>query len=49
MYKIEGLPARQGAGPAVQARFPPGTVTFDALARLANFTRELRVTLQVAF
>jgi hypothetical protein len=49
VYKIAGLPARHGAGPAVQVTVPPGSVTLDALAPLANFTRELRLTLQVAW
>jgi hypothetical protein len=49
VYKIAGLPARHGAGPTVQVTVPPGSVTLDALAPLANFTRELRLTLQVAW
>jgi len=49
IYKIAGLPARQGAGPAFQATIPPATITLDALVPLANFTRELRVTLGFAW
>jgi hypothetical protein len=49
VYKIAGLPARHGAGPAVQITIPPAALTLDALAPLANFTRELRLTLQVAW
>jgi len=48
-YKVEGFPARHGAGPAVQVTFPSGSVTLDALAGIANFTEELRLTLQVVF
>jgi hypothetical protein len=43
------LPARQGAGPAVQVTIPSGTLTLDALETLANFTREVRLTLQLAW
>jgi len=49
VYKIEGFPARHGVGPAVQVAFPSGSVTLDALAGIANFTEELRLTLQVVF
>ena len=49
IYKIAGLPAREGAGPALQVTLPPGSLTLDALASLANFTRELRLTLQFAW
>jgi hypothetical protein len=49
VYKIAGLPARQGAGPAVQVTIPSGTLTLDALETLANFTREVRLTLQLAW
>ena len=49
IYKIEGLPARQGAGPAVQVVIPYGTATVDALAAIDHFVKELRVTLQFAF
>lgn len=49
IYKIEGLPARQGAGPAVHVVIPYGTATLDALAGIDHFVRELRVTLQFVF
>ena len=49
IYKIEGLAARQGAGPAVQVAIPHGTATVDALAAIDHFVKELRVTLQFVF
>lgn len=49
IYKIQGLPARQGAGPTLQLTVPSATITLDALTALRNFTRELRLTLQFIF
>jgi len=49
VYKIAGLPARHGAGPAVQITLPSGSATIDALAGISSFTDELRLTLQFAF
>jgi len=49
VYKIAGLPARHGAGPAVQITIPSGSATIDALAGISSFTDELRLTLQFAF
>ena len=49
VYKIAGLPARHGAGPAVQIALPSGSATIDALAGISSFTDELRLTLQFAF
>lgn len=49
IYKIEGLPARPGAGPALQVAIPYGTATVDALTALDHFVSEFRVTLQFVF
>jgi len=49
VYKIAGLPARHGAGPAVKITVPSGSATIDALAGISSFTDELRLTLQFAF
>jgi len=49
VYKIAGLPARHGAGPAVQITLPSGSATIDALAGISSFTDELRLTLQFVF
>ena len=49
IYKIEGLLARQGAGPALQVAIPHGTATVDALAAIDRFVKELRVTLEFVF
>lgn len=49
IYKIEGLPARQGAGPALQVAIPYGTATVDALTAIDHFVKEFRLTLQFVF
>jgi hypothetical protein len=48
-YKIEGLAARHGIGPAVQIVIPHGSAIVEVLRELKNFDDDVRVTLQFTF
>ena len=48
-YKIQGLTARHGMGPAVQVAIPRGSVIVEVLRELKEFDNDVRVTLQFVF